>query len=189
MNPKMHKKQCPECKEYFVTDRGLQKVCSPTCAIERTRRKNAESRARVKARRLREQKKAIKTRSEHLKETQAAFNAWVRERDYNDPCISCGRFHEGQWHAGHYRSVGACPELRFDHYNVHKQCSVCNNHKSGNPIEYRIRLVEKIGAEQVARLEGGNPPMKYTIEELEQKKALYRRLTRALKKQREGENA
>ncbi|WP_258530002.1 recombination protein NinG [Pseudomonas aeruginosa] len=65
-----------------------------------------------------------------------------------------GAFHDGQYHAGHYRSVGSHPELRFDEDNVHKQCAPCNNHKSGDVVNYRINLVAKIGAAAVARLEG-----------------------------------
>ncbi|TEW24926.1 recombination protein NinG, partial [Histophilus somni] len=107
-----------------------------------------EERAKIKA-----VKERLKSRSERLKELQGVFNRFIRLRDKNLPCISCGRYHQGQWHAGHYRSVGACPELRFNEDNVHKQCSVCNNHKSGNVIEYRINLVAKIGVERVEFLE------------------------------------
>ena len=38
---------------------------------------------------------------------------------------------------------GAMPSLRFNTHNVHKQCSACNNHLSGNMIEYRINLIAK----------------------------------------------
>ena len=37
-------------------------------------------------------------------------------------------------------------------WNVHKQCSVCNNHLSGNIGEYTPRLIEKIGQEKFDRL-------------------------------------
>lgn len=62
--------------------------------------------------------------------------------------------------------MGACPELRFCELNVHKQCAPCNDHKSGNIIEYRINLVNKIGADKVAWLERqDHEPKKYTIED------------------------
>ena len=87
-------------------------------------------------------------------------------RDKDEPCISCGRYHVGKYDAGHYRSVGACPELRFCELNVHKQCVPCNQHKSGNVIEYRINLVNKIGADKVTWLERQDQePKKYTVEE------------------------
>ena len=84
--------------------------------------------------------------------------------------------------AGHYRSVGACPELRFEPLNIHRQCVKCNRNLSGNAVEYRIRLVLRIGAETVAWLEGPHEPRKYTVEEIKTIKAEYRAKTRELKK-------
>ncbi len=95
---------------------------------------------------------------------------------------SCGRFHDGQYHAGHYRSVGSHPELRFDEDNVHKQCAPCNNHKSGDVVNYRINLVAKIGAAAVARLEGPHDARKWTVEEIKAIKALYRAKARDAKR-------
>jgi hypothetical protein len=68
--------------------------------------------------------------------------------------------------AGHYRSVGACPELRFHPMNVHLQCEHCNSHLSGNIIEYRRRLATKIGVDRVEWLEGKHEPLKLTIDEI-----------------------
>ena len=130
----------------------------------------------------REARDRIKTKSEHAKEAQAAFNAWVRARDEAEACISCGRHHKGQYHAGHYRTVGACPELRFEPLNAHKQCAPCNNHLSGNLVEYRIRLSRKIGQDALDWLEGPHEPKRYTIEDLKAIKAEYRRKLRELKK-------
>ena len=33
--------------------------------------------------------------------------------------------------------------------SVHRQCVKCNRNLSGNAVEYRIRLVKRIGADQV----------------------------------------
>jgi hypothetical protein len=49
-------------------------------------------------------------------------------------------------------------------------------------VEYRIRLVQRIGAEKVAWLEGLHPPCKYTVEEIKAIKAKYRAMTKELKK-------
>ena len=95
-----------------------------------------------------------------------AVNAYVRTRDDKEPCISCGRYHEGQYHAGHYRSTGSSPALRFDLANIHKQCMPCNTHLHGNLIPYRVNLIQKIGLAEVERLEGPQEPKKYTIDEL-----------------------
>jgi hypothetical protein len=132
---------------------------------------------------LRQRKEAIKTRSEHMRECQAAFNTWVRARDGGLPCISCGRHHQGQYHAGHFRAVGSCPALRFEPLNVWRQCAPCNTHLSGNLIMFRKALVERVGQEAVDWLEGPHEPKKYTIDELKEIKARYRRMTRELQKQ------
>ncbi|HDL2201950.1 TPA: recombination protein NinG, partial [Mannheimia haemolytica] len=95
------------------------------------------------------------------------FNKFIRLRDKDLPCISCGRHHQGQWHAGHYKTVGGNPELRFNEDNVHRQCSVCNNHLHGNIVNYRVNLIEKIGLERVEFLERkDHPPLKLTIEQI-----------------------
>ena len=120
-------------------------------------------------------KQKIKSRSEWLDDLQSWVNKFIRLRDKNEPCISCGRYHQGQYHAGHYRSRGACPELRFNEDNIHKQCAPCNNQKSGNAIEYRINLVKKIGIERVEFLERqDHPPLKLTIEEIKEQIKIYK---------------
>ena len=183
----MKDKTCPICGTQFTPLRPIQKVCSAPCAIQHATEKRDKKRAQEERIAARESKKVIrlekerlKSRADHAREAQAAFNSFIRLRDKDEPCISCGRYHTGQYHAGHYRSVGAMPSLRFNELNVHKQCSVCNNHKSGNVIEYRIRLLEKIGHKALDWLEGHHEPMKWTIEELKQIKSEYKRKLREL---------
>ena len=188
--PKPRKCQNAECGQEFVPRfSSTQKVCSPACALA-TKDKNAErARKAITQRNRREikvRREKLKSRADHLREAQAAFNEFIRLRDSRQPCISCGRHHEGQYHAGHYRTVGANPELRFDEDNVHKQCAPCNNHKSGDIVNYRVNLVAKIGAERVARLEGPHEPLKLGIEEIKALKAKYRALVREMKKATEN---
>lgn len=181
-NKKPKPKVCVTCKKEFTPLKIGQVACSPKCAIDyinspENKIKEKISRELAKKERAENKKKkdALKTRSEHLKEAQAIVNSFIRERDKNEPCISCGTMKTGiQFHAGHYRTVGAHPELRFNEINIHKQCSACNNHKSGNIVEYRINLVKKIGADKVEWLEGHHDPKKYTIEEIKQIKSEYR---------------
>lgn len=79
--------------------------------------------------------------------------------------------------------TGLCanPELRFEPLNVWKQCAPCNNHKSGDIVNYRIKLVKRIGADKIAWLEGPHDPKRYTIEDLKVMKADYRAMIRELK--------
>ena len=172
------------CSIRFVPQRLGQAVCSPACALatkDVNQQKARKSLAQVERREIKVRKEKLKSRADHLKDTQTAFNAWVRERDAELPCISCGRHHAGQYHSGHYRTVGASPELRFEPLNAWKQCAPCNNHLSGNLINYRISLLQKIGEEKVIWLEGPHEAKKYTIEELKAMTADYRAKTRELK--------
>ena len=82
--------------------------------------------------------------------------------------------------AGHYKSVGSTPALRFNEGNVHLQCEHCNSYLSGNIGEYRPRLIAKIGLEMVEFLEGPHEPKKYTIDELKELIATYKEKVKAL---------
>lgn len=124
----------------------------------------------------------LKPLSQWLREAQAACNAYVRERDKMLPCVSCGRFHSGAYDAGHYRSVGAAPSLRFDEANIHRQCVPCNQHRSGNIVEYRIGLLQRIGQAELDRIEGPLLVVKYTIDDAKRIKAYFVSKLRELKK-------
>jgi len=173
---KVKQKKCRICKVKFTPWNSLQVTCSPLCAIVDARNKKAKTERKAHM----EAKQKLKTKSDHLKEAQHVFNKFIRLRDHSLACISCGRYHTGQNHAGHYRGVGAAPELRFHEDNVHLQCAPCNNHKSGNAIEYRINLIKKIGLDRVEWLEGKHEPKKYTIEQIKEIKAEYRRKCKEL---------
>lgn len=181
----MKAKKCKSCRKSFIPVKSLQAVCSVQCAIALTNagkekaRKAKEARERAEHRQAKER---IKTKGEHAKEAQAAFNEFIRLRDADLPCVSCGRHHQGQYHCGHFRTVGANPGLRFEPLNAHKQCAPCNNHKSGDIVNYRISLLQRIGAKAVDWLEGPHEQKRYTIEDLKAIKAEYRDKVREMKK-------
>ena len=163
-------KKCKICGTEFSPFKTTQVVCSIPCAI-----KHAEGTATKKMRQeIRYAREAIKTRQDWIKEAQREFNKFIRLRDKADPCISCQRFHSGQYHAGHFRTTAAAPELRFCEENVARQCAPCNNYLSGNLLEYRKNLVKKLGVEKVEWLESKHPPKKWTIEELQEIKKIYK---------------
>jgi hypothetical protein len=170
MERKPKPKKCKVCPEKFTPWVSTQKVCSPKCGIQYTR----EQEAKKQRKDLKDRKQKLMTKSDWMKLAQAEFNKFIRLRDKDEPCISCGRYHTGQYHAGHYRTVGANPELRFEELNCHKQCSACNNHKSGNIVEYRINLVRKIGQEAIDWLEGPHDPLKLTVEQIQKIRKKYR---------------
>jgi len=177
-------KVCKTCKAKFEPRMPMATVCSPFCAmaLARSKRGKAERLATVKEKReIKAKLEKLKSKSAWAREAQAAVNQFIRLRDADLPCISCGRFHQGSYDAGHYLSRGARPELRFDELNIHKQCVPCNQHLSGNVVLYRINLLEKIGADGVAYLEGPHEPKKYTIDDLKAIKQHYSALVRELK--------
>ena len=171
-------KKCKVCKAKFSPFNSMAVACSPKCALEYAKT------SRHKAFKLEttQRKAKLKSRAEWLKEAQAAFNSFVRIRDHNLPCISCQRFHAGQFHAGHYRTTKAASQLRFNLRNVHKQCAPCNSHLSGNITEYRINLVRKIGVGAVERLENDCRQADYSIEYAKRLKRIFTKRTRLYKK-------
>jgi len=100
--------------------------------------------------RISDLRKKVKTKSEWLSELQVVFNKYIRLRDSNLGCISCDKASSwsGQWHASHYYSRGHSSFLRFNLWNVHKSCSVCNTHLSGNIGEYTPAIIKKIGQDR-----------------------------------------
>lgn len=180
--------KCKYCKSSPVDIKiNLHSFCSMDCAVNyaksaQERKKKSESSKRMSEAKKRDKaiKERLKTRGEWLRELQVIFNKYIRLRDARLPCVSCGRFHEGQWHAGHYLSVGAHPELRFEPLNVWRQCQPCNAHLSGNQINYRKELVRRIGIEKVEWLESKHEPLKLTIEEIKELKKVYQEKCKAL---------
>lgn len=170
-------KTCEVCERVFVPDRMGQLVCRPACAMARVRQAKKAERASIKAR-----KEAIKTLADLKREAQTALNRWIVQiRDADKPCISCGRHHQGQWHAGHYLSRGAAPQHALNPMNVWKQCAPCNTYLHGNLIPYRVRLIELIGLEAVEAMENDNAPRKWTREGLIEVRDTYRAKLKELK--------
>jgi len=182
----MKDKLCKPCNEMFTPDRPLQKVCSYKCALVAEREKTAIRHKKEFKAETKRMKEKIKTLTEYLNDAQKEFNKFIRIRDGKDNCISCGRNHTGQYHAGHYRTTAAASQLRFNEDNVHKQCSACNNHRSGNITEYRINLVKKIGRWRVEELENNNQLADWTKEKAIEIKKEYREKWKELETKQEN---
>ena len=178
--PGPRQRKCKCCGASFVPF-GIQSWCGPECGYKLSQVAVAKKKAKEQRQERAATKAKLKTRADWLREAQAVFNAYVRERDHDQPCISCGRFHKGSYDAGHYRSVGAQPALRFNETNVHKQCVPCNQHKGGNIVEYRIRLIDKIGRVSVEWLESEHAPLKLDIPSIQAIKVEYSARLRELK--------
>ena len=187
------RRRCPECRVMFVPLRDSQAVCGEIeCAIahgksEKGRAIAGKALAEVGRREIKVRKEKLKNRADHLKDTQQAFNEFIRWRDRaaGHACISSGRplnWLANEVDAGHYRSVGSAPHMRFDEKNCHAQSKQDNRYLSGNAIDYRIGLIKRIGLEAVEALEADQSVRKYTVEQLKAMTAEYRAKTRELKK-------
>lgn len=169
---------CKICKTKFEPQFStVQMTCSVPCAIEYTKK--------LKAKKWKKEKKILKeklkTTSDYLKEAQVVFNHWIRLRDKGLPCISCQKPAKKE-NAGHYRSVGSSPQLRFEPLNNNLQCEYCNTHLHGNLINYRVNLIKKIGIDKVEWLETEHKPKHYSIPQLILLKTEYKEKIRLLKK-------
>lgn len=195
------RRKCKVCGEYFVPKFHDIRIrwCCPEHGAILAMEEHEKEKVKAAAKRIKEQKEAEKAgrqrRAERRNElrpirhwvqmTQRAFNDWRREMllAAGHGCISCGTKTAFAWHAGHYRTTAAAPQLRFNPDNIWLQCSACNVHKSGNIEAYRAALVELIGEERVLALESNNETHRYTREELDGIRAKARADLRALKQQ------
>ena len=152
----------------FTADRPLQVVCSYLCAIDISKKMAAKA-VRADKKETKIKLDALQTKPQLVKKAQTAFNAYIRARDVGKQCISCDKLFDGgsnTFDAGHYRSVGSAPHMRFVEDNVHGQCKHCNNWLAGNHVEYRKRLLVRIGERQLDLLESDSVLRKYTKEGL-----------------------
>ena len=172
-------RKCKQCKTQIPTVKdcdtfiGKKGYCGVDCMSSHGLQKARDATAKKERKEHKAAKEGLKTRGDYAKEAQTDFNKFIRFRDSGLNCISCDKPPKKK-NAGHYRSVGAAPELRYEELNCHLQCEHCNTHLSSNAIEYRINLVKKISQNNVDWLEGPHDAKKYTIEQLKEIKLEYR---------------
>jgi hypothetical protein len=179
---------CITCKTDFQPVRFGQKACQMECAVAFSRANNNKKAQKSWDQETTKRRKALKTRSQWLKEAQTEFNHFIRARDRGKPCVSCGavegslkgNLKGGVMDCGHYLGTGSHPELRFIEFNAAKQCKKCNRQLSGNHGPFRVELTSRIGLPMVEFLEGPHEPTKYIIEDLQRIKAFYKDKTKAL---------
>jgi hypothetical protein len=184
-------KTCKVCKTKFHPARPLAVACSPLCALEHGRAQTAKKAAKAASderKQTREKLDALRTQPQLKALAQKAFNGFIRARDAGKACISCNTRlpHEaigGAFDAGHYRSVGSAPHMRFVEDNCHGQCKHCNRYLAGNHVAYRGGLLIRIGQRALELLESDQTLRKYTKEGLIEIARYYREETKKLKGQ------
>lgn len=181
MNTKLKKRKCKSCNEAFMPTRPLQYVCGWTCANVYQKLLKANKEAKDWRVKKSEMKKALLTHKDWIKLYQITFNTFIRLRDKDLPCVSCGVYNCEEFHAGHYLA-STYQYHRFTEINVNKQCSRCNTHLRGNLIPYRIELIKRIGLEDVEYLENSRHMMlEISIPEIQDKIKEYKLKIKDLK--------
>lgn len=189
----MIKTRCPSCKGKLAQGQRIHPECVDAWAAQqqaKAERKQVKAAKLAKSAELRNDKakaEAMKTKPELTKEAQTAFNAYIRARDAGKPCICCGKplaqsSVGGGFDAGHYRSVGSAPHLRFNEDNCHGQTKQCNRWGAGRAVDYRIGLIERIGLARVEALESDNKPKLYTHDDLRHIRDSYKLKLKEMKK-------
>lgn len=186
----MKPSKCKVCGSEFVKRSPFQKWCSVECGSELAVKALVKKKSRQEAaerKQTREKLKAMETYPQLVKKAQTAFNAFIRARDAEKPCISCGAPLKGPQvgggaDCGHFRSVGSAPHMRFVEDNAAGQCKRCNQYLSGNHVEYRKGLLERIGMVRLEQIESDQTIRKYTREALIEIARHYREEARKLKK-------
>lgn len=184
MQKELKPKKCKSCGVMFKPFSSLAKVCSMSCSLDYVGSQKA-----VKAKKAHvAQKKDFLANDKSFQRAkcQKAFNEFIRLRDAHLGCISCDKPSDwgGQWHASHFKTVGARPDLRFNEDNCHKACSVCNNYLSGNLVSYRDALEDKIGNDRLIALDVELKPKKYTAEDYAAITKTYQQKIKELKNER-----
>lgn len=196
--PRPKKCKAPSCGLKFQPERQMQETCCIKCAIELTNLKRANKAVKDAADVSKKERAAKREASKKTKEyrdnnyphqfelTKQVVQRWAGGvRDAGKPCISCSTTNGVQYAGGHYRTVGANPELALDTRNIHRQCNKrCNCELGGNihgamnTHGYVVGLVNRYGQDFVDWLDGPHEQKKYTCDQLREIRAYYAKLTR-----------
>jgi len=205
-------RNCKICKTRFKPATLYQWWCCEdheseliTKLATEARQKRLQEQERQRKETAQQERRSIKIRKANLqpdshykKQAQQAFNIFIRLRDHDQPCISCGEtnppdLHGGQWDCGHFKTVGGHPELRFEESNAYRQCKSCNagSSKYGGKAatvakQYEATLIERFGQGLVDWLNGPHEMTNYRRDDFIRIRDEYRAKARELKKQLEA---
>jgi len=121
-------------------------------------------------------KTALKTLSELEAEAKKSFQKYIRLRDKDLPCVSCGVNETELWDGGHYKKAEIYSGVIFNEMNCHKQCRKCNRFLGGNELNYRTGLIQRYSEKAVNEIEqlaNDTRQFKFTREQLIAKKIQY----------------
>lgn len=156
------KRRCPYCKKYNLIE-DAKKVnnsyfCSLDHAVQYAIKNKLKGKNKIEkdfnketARKKREFRASdLKTRKKYA---IIACHAYIRERDKEKGCITCGRSLIGvKFDAGHFLKA-TNSYTKFMEKNIHGQCVRCNQYKGGEESIYRDRILEIYGVKTLRALE------------------------------------
>ena len=197
------KRKCKQCGEYKLTEEGIKTPLAWFCCrdhavlfaqdkqakqkkkqIAKAKQSQAKKEKAARAD-LRARKKEIMTRSQWYDKLQKLVNQWVKFRDKDQPCCTCGTTNQKiKYDAGHFIPQKGYDPRRFELTNIHKQCSMqCNQHGSGKRAEYREFIKEKYGEDHLFWIESEveHKPLKEVFphwSDIEKEIIRYRKLLR-----------
>lgn len=170
--------RCKICNKKFEATFFLQKWCSPECGAKYSIRLKEKMEAKKWIEQKSKIKANLKSYSEKLNDAKKVFQKWIRERDKDLPCISCGAtFSNPCWDAGHYKKAELYRGVIFNENNAARQCRRCNYFLDGNELNYRQGLINRIGLCEVINLENlaeETKKYKYSDAELDAIKKQYK---------------
>ena len=116
----------------------MSKLCIP-CLVAKGKTKQKKDWRKKKS----EIKEKLKTHSDWLNELQKEINTIVRLIDKGTFCHSTELKLNDKYDAGHVYTTKACPEIRFNLFNIYAQSVYANRYLSGDLSNY-LKTIEKV---------------------------------------------
>lgn len=145
-------------------------------------KKEVKAKQKEKDNKIREK---LKTLGKLENEAKTQFQKFIRLRDKDLPCASCGTTETNLWDGGHFYKAEIYSGLIFDERNCHKQCRRCNRFLGGNENNYRLGLIKRFSLSFVLQLDADAIKLrdyKYERQELIDIKNKYKEKIRELEK-------
>lgn len=151
-----------------------------------TERKKAREARAAERKAYNERKRALRENDlgHQKKLTQNVLNKMIRLLDAGKDCPTCGKMLiDGQYDAGHVRTVAASPETRFDPRAIFGQCRSCNGsgtirkrtRKTQESVSnlYKQWILENKGQGYHDWLFGYHEPKHYTCNDMREMRAVF----------------
>ena len=179
--------KCKNCKDVFTPKWFNFKYCQKkecfNIGVKEAAGKAKIQREKKQRAETKKAKEKLLTHKDYIKLLQKVFNTYIRLRDKDLPCVSCGKPQPYDLAAGHFYAAGNYSFLRFNELNVHGQCNAhCNMYLSGNPHEYRKNITKRITEDQLKWLDDNcKKELRLSIPEIKEQIKLYKHKIKQLK--------